>query len=124
MFKKMFKKNNIYILIILIIILIVVAILLISTRSTITNTNKTNSNKQLAISRCISICYSKLDAGVNLNNGPCISNNVVNDWVCDIAHNPREEIDNKSNNECSDYLNNSKHHFVELTTNCKLIRAI
>ena len=112
----MIKKYKIHKLLFLIIIIIIVLILLLI--------NNSNNHNQNVVDNCINLCKMNLDKNVDLSKGPCLSNNVANDWVCDVAHNPREDIDNNIQNQCSDYLNNSKHHFVELTPNCKLIRAI
>lgn len=50
----------------------------------------------------------------DLTNGPCLGK-IADDWVLDIAHLPREEVDNLPQNQCADYLNGSAHHFVEMT---------
>ncbi|MEM3572883.1 MAG: hypothetical protein QXJ62_01435 [Nitrososphaeria archaeon] len=61
-------------------------------------------------------------------NGPCLSDNEPNwnieDWVCDIAHSPRQPIDDLPENQCQAYRNGSAHHFVELDTSCNLIKVI
>ncbi len=47
------------------------------------------------------------------------------DWVCDIAHSPRQsEIDDLPENQCSAYREGRAKHFVEVDMNCNLIRAI
>jgi len=88
--------------------------------------DKTNekSDRDIAISKCSQICKSLLSNKTNLSNGPCISNEIINDWVCDIAHNPRIPIDNNPENQCSAYREKKAHHFVELTETCEFIRAI
>jgi hypothetical protein len=68
-----------------------------------------------------------LNADQNLDTGPCLSDNNdewnVNDWVCDIAHSPRLDIDNLPENQCLAYTEGQAHHFVEVDENCKLIRV-
>ena len=86
----------------------------------------TKNNKQLAINKCIELCRKAKQGGVDLTNGPCLSdvmNYNVNDYVCDIAHNPRQSIDNDPDNQCIAYRNGLRHHFVELDPNCSFIRA-
>lgn len=78
--------------------------------------------KDEAIERCVEICNSKKKQ-MNLSDGPCLSNGVTASWVCDVAHEPRKEVDNKEENKCSDYVEEKKIHFVEVTPDCKLIRA-
>jgi hypothetical protein len=76
---------------------------------------------------CIQLCNSALNADQNLDTGPCLSDNNdewnVNDWVCDIAHSPRLDIDNLPENQCLAYTEGQAHHFVEVDENCKLIRV-
>ncbi|MCD6558247.1 MAG: hypothetical protein J7K31_04455 [Candidatus Aenigmarchaeota archaeon] len=80
--------------------------------------------KEQATELCIAACQSAKESGVSLDNGPCLSEEIVEDWVCDIAHNPRQPIDNEPQNQCSSYRTGKTHHFVELDTDCELIRAI
>ena len=61
--------------------------------------------------------------GLDFSNGPCLSNELIQDWVLDIVHDPRIDIDNKPENQCRDYLLGVAHHFVELDPDGNLIRA-
>ena len=79
-----------------------------------------NSGRMTAIEKCIELCENFEG---NRTNGPCLSNEVISDWVCDIAHSPRRWVDNKKENQCPAYGVNASH-FVELDENCSLIRAI
>ncbi|HIJ98087.1 TPA: hypothetical protein H1009_03280 [archaeon] len=74
-------------------------------------------------SRCITMCRDEKAKDLNFSSGPCLSNQISTDWVCDVAHDPREDIDNKPENQCSAYANGSARHFVEVDTNCNLIRT-
>lgn len=75
--------------------------------------------------KCIDLCKTST---LDLNNGPCLSDNNrnwnVDDWVCDVAHNPRQDIDNLPENQCQDYRDDKASHFVEVTPNCEFIKAI
>jgi len=62
-------------------------------------------------------------SGTDFSSGPCLSNNLANDWVADVAHNPRTEVDDLPENQCSAYREGTAHHFVELDTNGQFIRA-
>lgn len=62
-------------------------------------------------------------AGVDLSNGPCISEDLQPGWVADIAHDPRQEIDNDPANQCQSFLNGEAEHFVELDPEGNLIEA-
>jgi DNA ligase D-like protein (predicted 3'-phosphoesterase) len=83
-----------------------------------------NSQNDLAVSECISQCELAKNGGVDFSNGPCISENIEEDWVCDIVHNPRIRVDNEAQNQCQSYRSGERNHFVELDTNCALIRTI
>ena len=102
-------------------------------------TQPTQDVEQQAIDACISRCNSFITSQrpipmmwrgtfeEYLNTGPCIGDPLSDftDWVCDIAHSPRiAEIDNLSDNQCSAYREGRANHFVEVDTNCNLIRAV
>lgn len=74
---------------------------------------------------CEALCRQKLNEGQNLSNGPCLANPLPADapnWVCDVAHNPRQEIDNLPENQCSAF-GKTASHFIEVDENCNLIRT-
>jgi len=71
---------------------------------------------------CIQKCIGVIDAGQDLNNGPCLSNEIAPDWVCDVVHNPRQNVDNDLANQCSAW-GKTANHFIEVDTNCNFIRA-
>ncbi len=71
---------------------------------------------------CIQLCQQKLSEGTDLSTGPCLSNNITENWVCDVAHDPRQVIDNQPRNQCPAFLNGTAKHFVEVDTECNLIR--
>ena len=87
---------------------------------------QTQSNEENATSLCQRICNSKLSE--NISNGPCLSDSnanwTVNDWVCDVAHSPRTSVDDLPEYQCQTFRNGEAHHFVEVDTNCDLIRAV
>jgi len=72
---------------------------------------------------CVQKCKDQLDAGTDLSNGPCLSNKLDSGWVCDVAHSPRTDVDNKLENQCSEYMKTA-FHFVEVDPNCNFIRAV
>ena len=62
---------------------------------------------------------------LNLARGPCIGNILpppLQDWVVDIAHDPRRPVDEVPRNQCRRYREGKAHHFVELNPAGKLIR--
>jgi hypothetical protein len=63
--------------------------------------------------------------GLDLDRGPCIAETLpgLRDWVVDIAHDPRTEIDDDPANQCRRYREGEASHFVELDPGGRLIRA-
>jgi hypothetical protein len=61
----------------------------------------------------------------DLSDGPCVSESLpgLDDWVADIAHDPRQAVDDDPVNQCERYRSGEAHHFVELTPEGQLIRA-
>jgi hypothetical protein len=61
----------------------------------------------------------------DLSSGPCLSESLpgVSDWAVDIAHDPRQAVDDQPSNQCASFRDGETHHFVELSPDGKLIRA-
>ncbi len=85
--------------------------------------NAAKTKIEAAIHACEAECQKAVGDGTDLSKGPCLNDKVIDDWVCDIAHSPREEIDNKQENQCSAFRAGEAHHFVELDENCSLIKV-
>ena len=85
------------------------------------------TEEELIKEKAISLAKEEYDRQknekVDFSKGPCLTNNLMDDWVADIAHTPREIIDNNSENQCKAYRNGEAHHFVELDPQGVLIRA-
>jgi len=86
------------------------------------------SRENDVISDCISLCQHAKEMNMNLSRGPCLSDGNPEwkheDWVCDVAHNPRKPVDNLPENQCNEFRNGKAHHFVEVTPECEFIRAV
>jgi hypothetical protein len=63
--------------------------------------------------------------GTDLNRGPCIAEQLpgLADWVADVAHEPRQPVDDQPANQCRRFREGEAHHFVELDPSGHLIRA-
>ncbi len=59
--------------------------------------------------------------GVDLSVGPCLGA-IAPDWVADVAHDPRQPVDDDPANQCAEVRTGTAHHFVELTPDGTLIR--
>lgn len=79
-----------------------------------------------AKTKCTDLCEQALFTmrQEELENGPCLSNEVAPGWVCDIAHSPRQDVDNNASNQCSAFREGRATHFVEVDTNCRFIKAV
>ena len=63
--------------------------------------------------------------GVDFGSGPCIAEQLpgLDNWVADVAHDPRADVDDQAENQCQRYRDGEASHFVELTPEGQLIRA-
>ena len=81
-------------------------------------------NKDVAIPLCVDLCIKEQSKGTIFADGPCLSEEIAKGWVCDVVHNPRVKlIDNKEQNQCQSYVNKVAKHFVEVNTECSVVRA-
>ena len=83
----------------------------------------------VAAKRCTLLCNAAKKNGIPLQNGPCLSDIYaaewnVPDWVCDVAHAPRQPVDNLPENQCTTFRDGKAHHFVEVDENCNIIRIV
>ncbi len=69
--------------------------------------------------------YAGKAKSLDLSAGPCLAETIpgLDDWVVDIAHDPRQDVDDEPQNQCQRYRDGEAHHFVELTPDGRLIRA-
>ena len=81
--------------------------------------------RQIAATKCVKICQTSYE---DLESGPCLSDDHpdwdIDDWVCDVAHSPREDVDNLPENQCQEFRDGEAHHFVEVDPNCEFIKAV
>ena len=91
------------------------------------NSGTAGIQAEMARAGCIELCREALDSGADLSDGPCLSDNNeqwnIEDWVCDIAHSPRQAIDNEPANQCRAFREGRASHFVELAPDCAFIRS-
>lgn len=63
-----------------------------------------------------------LARGEDLSLGPCLGV-IMPGWVADIAHKPRQTIDDRPENQCAAFRSGEAGHFVELDPQGKVIRV-
>jgi len=84
---------------------------------------KIQADKDLAIAQAKELYRQAMLNSEDLSNGPCLSNDLIPDWVADIAHNPRQAVDNQPENQCSAFREGKAHHFVELDEDGNVIKV-
>ncbi len=92
-----------------------------------TTSSNTSTFNPDPVEMCIELCQRAKQQGMDLSQGPCLSDIMdynVSDYVCDVAHWPRQEVDNLAQNQCQEFRAGLKQHFVEVDENCKFIRKI
>jgi hypothetical protein len=60
--------------------------------------------------------------GVDMARGPCLGI-IKPGWVADVAHDPRQDIDDEPENQCAAYREGEADHFVELDPDGNFIRS-
>ena len=79
--------------------------------------------EQMLIIKAKDIFDKKTAEGLLMDKSPCLSNELANGWVLDIAHDPREPIDNLPENQCLDFREGRAKHFIELSPKGKVIQV-
>lgn len=89
------------------------------------NSPKSVSKSEIdtAVAQAQYIFRQKKSTSEDLSKGPCLSNALLPGWVLDIAHNPRQAVDDQPGNMCPAYLEGRAKHFVELDLDGNLVRA-
>jgi hypothetical protein len=104
------------------VLLFVSAILLVST-GCIRGDDVDPADRDRAIAGTQRVYAEQKAAGVDFTDGPCLADEIIDDWAADVAHDPRQDIDNQPENQCRSYRDGDTHHFVELDPDGNLIRA-
>lgn len=83
-----------------------------------------SGRREEAIRKAQELFEQKKREGMDFSRGPCLSEEIVTDWCVDVAHSPREPVDDEPANQCRSYREGRVHHFVELDLDGKIIRAV
>jgi hypothetical protein len=76
-----------------------------------------------AVNQAKKVYLQKKDLGIDLSDGPCLTNDLLPDWVVDVVHNPRQNIDNFPENQCAAFTEGRAKHFVEMDADGNIIRV-
>lgn len=82
------------------------------------------TEKERAIEAARRLFEQKKAEGTDFSQGPCLSEEIIPDWCVDIAHSPRQSVDDRPENQCASYREGRVHHFVELDTDGNVLRAV
>ncbi len=114
--KKKKKKKNILVSSVVVLVLIVLAIII---RVYIIKESPYLEYKEEAIEKCISLCQEVRKFDRMDSEGPCLDDNIVPNWGCDVVHTPRVAlIDDANRNRCHGHK-----HLVEISFSCELVSA-
>lgn len=75
-----------------------------------------------AVSTALKV-FKEQAKGIDLENGQCLTNDLIPNWVADIVHNPREQVDNLPENQCQAFVEGRAKHFVELDKFGNIVRV-
>ena len=90
--------------------------------SCINEERATSEEKERAVAEALKAYSEAQRNGADFSNGPCIAEEVIDDWSVDIAHDPRQDVDDKPENQCRFYREGRTHHFVELSPDGTVLR--
>ncbi|MBU0731655.1 hypothetical protein KKC88_02120 [Patescibacteria group bacterium] len=106
-------------------LLLIVPFFLLAMGASCSQNEITKNEKQSVSNQCISLCQDALNTGHDLSQSPCLGDPMESepDWVCDVAHSPRTDVDDIAENQCSSYRSREASHFVEVTPECKFLTS-
>lgn len=81
------------------------------------------SDRERAIQMARELYEQKKAEGMDMSTGPCLAEEIIPDWCVDIAHSPRQKVDDLPENQCQLFRQGRVHHFVELDPDGNLLRA-
>jgi len=104
-------------------VMAVTAIAVLKTNKTPVYKKGASGTYDTAVAGAISLYNSMVVSGVDMSQGPCLTNDLMPGWVVDVVHSPREDIDDLPENQCQAYLEGRAEHFVELDLSGNLVRV-
>ena len=104
-------------------VVISVAVLVIQTNQPPAYKKGSSSTYDTAVRGALALFQRRTKEGMNMETGPCLTNDLMPDWVVDVVHSPREPSDDFPENQCQAYREGRADHFVELDINGNLVRV-
>ncbi|MBI3944401.1 MAG: nicotinate phosphoribosyltransferase [Armatimonadetes bacterium] len=81
------------------------------------------SDRERAIEKAKELYEQRKAEGMDFSQGPCLADEIIPDWCVDVAHSPRQAVDNEPQNQCRSYREGRVCHFVELDPEGNVLRA-
>lgn len=81
-----------------------------------------SSEYDKAASQAHKVYQEKKADGIDFSDGPCLTNDLITNWALDLVHNPRQKIDDLTENQCQSYIEKRTTHFVEMDLNGNIVR--
>lgn len=74
--------------------------------------------------KCVELCRAELSRGNLLETGPCLSEEIMPGWACDVVHSPRVSfLDDHKDNMCKNISAGKTKYVVEVTKTCALVKS-
>ncbi len=125
-----FSRRNKLLLLSLSVILVVSLFVIFSNNQNPFQKNSRNSYKpglslsaDRAVNQAKEVYEEKKNLEVDFTSGPCLTNDLLPDWVADIAHNPRQKIDDLPQNQCQAFIEGRATHFVEMDAKGNILQV-
>ena len=80
------------------------------------------TGKEDILKNALNLYIKNKEAGLDMSKGPCLGI-IAEDWVLDIANNPKQAEDDMPENQCAQYRSGQAHHFIELDPQGKLVKS-
>jgi len=74
--------------------------------------NELKGHRANAIRQARKLLDEKLKSGYDLENRPCLAEEIVPGWAIDIVHQPIEEVDMLEINQCQSYLEGKVENII------------
>jgi hypothetical protein len=123
------KRDKLFLFVLLVIVIVALATIISNNGNPFERKIKNNYKAGVdieadsAVNQAKKVYLQKKEQGIDLTDGPCLTNDLLPDWVVDIVHNPRQNIDNLVENQCPAYAEGRAKHFVEMDASGEIIRV-
>lgn len=116
------SKKILFWLILVIIGLTSAGVLIIQRDSTYKYKQGGSTEADTAVSTALKL-FKEQAKELDLESGPCLTNDLIPNWVADIVHKPRQTVDDLPENQCQAFIEGRAKHFVELDKSGNIINV-